>query len=191
MKIDDGTGTGFQVKVDSSNRLLTESVTETEQLEAAVRGDSYQVGSGPITLTSANESAVLFFKNNEDKDVIITAVNVTSSKQTGSSAGVFLAKLYTSGTALSAGAAQVPLNNKFGSSQLLTATVQAGQEAATVTGGVASGAFYVQEAMFFNTNTAWVFPKGSTIAMSVTPGASNTSATVTVTLEAHIARESI
>jgi hypothetical protein len=191
MKIHDGTGSGFEARVDSTNRLLTEAVIETEQLEAAVKGDSYQIGSGAVTLTSANESAVLYFKNNEEKDVIITAVNITSSKQTGSSAGVFLAKLYTGGTGLSAGTSQTALNNNFGSSKTLTADITAGQEAATVTSGTASGAFYIQEAVFFNTSTAWVVPKGSTIAVTVTPGASNTSVTVTVTLEAHISRETL
>lgn len=189
MKIQDGTGKGFEVKIDSANRMLTESVVETEQLEAAVKGDSYQVGSGPVTLTSANESAVLFFKNNEDKDLIITAANITSSKQTGSTAGVFLVKIYLEGSALSAGASQVPVNSNFGSNKALSATVTAGQEAATVTDGVANGSFYIQEAEFFNTDLAWVLPKGTSVSMSITPGASNTSVTITTTLEAHVARE--
>lgn len=188
MKIQDGWGTGQEARVDGEGRLLVEAVTETEQLEAAVKGESFQVGSGAVTLTSANESALLYFKNNEDRDVIVTAVNITSTKQTGSSAGVFLAKLYTEGTGLSAGSSQTALNSNFGSSKTLTADITAGQEAATITNGTASGAFYISEGIFFNTETAWVLPKGTTVAVSITPGASNTSVTVTCTLEVHIAR---
>jgi hypothetical protein len=191
MKITDGTGTGLEAAVDATNRLLVEAVTESEQLEATAHGESFQIGSGPITLTNTADSAVLFYKNNEDRDIIITAVNVTSSKQTGSSAGVFLAKLWTEGTALSAGTAQTALNNNFGSNNTLDATITAGQTGATVTDGVANGVFYIPEAIYFHTDVAWVFPKGSSIAMSVTPGASNTSVTITVTLEAHIARAAL
>ena len=191
MKITDGTGTGFEARVDSENRLLTESVTETEQLEAAVKGNAFQVGSGVVTLTSASESAVLYFKNNEEKDLIVTAINITSTTQTGSTAGVFLAKIYTGATGLSASTSQTALNNNFGSNKSLDVDIEAGQEASTVTSGTAAAAFYIQEAEFFNTEVAWVFPKGSTIAFSVTPGAGNTSMTVTATLEAHIARETL
>lgn len=188
MKIDDGSGQGKSAKVGSDLRLWTESITRSEQLQASAEGNSYQVGSGAINLTSANESAILFFENNENSDVVITAVNVTSTKQTGATAGVFLVKIYVDGTALSAGSAQIPLNNNFGSNKTLTADVQSGQEAATITNGVASGAFYISEAIFFHTELAWTLPKGSSIAMSITPAASNTSFTTTVTLEAHIGK---
>lgn len=191
MKIEDSTGSGRGAKVDSNQRLLVEAVTESEQLESAVRGEAFQVGSGKVTLTSANESAVLYFKNNEKKDLIITAINITSSKQTGSSAGVFTAVIYKSGTGLSAGTSASASNNNFGSNKTLDVDITQGQEAATVTDGVASGAFFIQEAEFFNTDVAWILPKGSTVAVGVQPGASNSSMTITITIEAHIARDDL
>ena len=191
MRIEDSTGSGRGAKVDSNQRLLVEAVTESEQLESAVRGEAFQVGSGKVTLTSANESAVLYFKNNEKKDLIITAINITSSKQTGSSAGVFTAVIYKSGTGLSAGTSASASNNNFGSNKTLDIDITQGQEAATVTDGVASGAFFIQEAEFFNTDVAWILPKGSTVAVGVQPGASNSSMTITITVEAHIARDDL
>lgn len=188
MIIKDGTGKGYTVKVDSTNRLKAEAVAQSTQLEASVNGDSYQIGSGVVTLTSASESAVLFVKNNEDKNLILTAVNITSAAMTGSSASVFLAKLYTGGTTLSASTAQTPLNNNFASNKTLDATVLAGQEAATITNGTAKGAFYIGNNKFFTAGIAWVLPKGATIAVSITPGASNTSFPLTVTLEGHLER---
>lgn len=188
MKIMDGTGSGRQAKVDSTNRLSTEAIILSEQLEAAKNGESYQIGSGVVTLTSANESAVLFVENNETKDLILTGVNITSGAMTGSSANVFLAKIYLSGTTLACGTSTSALNNNFGSSDTLCATIVAGQEGGTITNGVASGAFYIQNNEFFNTDIAWVLPKGSSVGVSVTPGASNTSFPVTVTLEGHLDR---
>ena len=189
MKIEDAGGSGRGARVDADKRLLVSAVNETEQLEAAIRGEAFQIGSGKVTLTSASESAVLYLKNNEKKDLVITAVNVTSSKQTGSSDGVFTAVVYKSGTGLSAGTSASAVNNNFGSNKLLDVDITQGQEAATVTNGTAIGAFYIQEAEFFNTDLAWILPKGSTVALSILPGASNSSMTVTVTLEAHIGRD--
>lgn len=185
----DGTGKGYELKIDSTNRALTRCVTESAQIEAAQDGDSFQIGSGAVSLTSANESAVLYIKNNEDRDLQLTAVNITSTAMTGSSANVFLAKVYLEGTGLSAGTSTSALNNNFGSNKTLDADITAGQEAATVTGGTASGAFYIPSETFFNTGIAWVIPRGITLALSVTPGASNTSMVVTVTLEAHLVAE--
>jgi hypothetical protein len=189
--IKDGTGQAHNAKVDSTNRLLVEAVTESEQLEAAAKGNSYQIGSGNINLTSANASAVLYFKNNEDMDVILTAVNITSTKQTGATGGVFLATVYKNATGLSAGTDLNAVNSNFGSNQLLDSTITGGQEAATVIGGIAIGGFYIQEAEFFNTEIAWVIPKGSSVSLTITPAASNTSLNITTTLEGHIAREAL
>ena len=63
-QIIDGTGTGAKVKVDSANRLHTHSVTEDLIEYAASQGDSYNINTGTINLTSATESALLYFKNN-------------------------------------------------------------------------------------------------------------------------------
>ena len=111
-----------------------------------------------------------------------------SSKQTGSSAGVFTAVIYTGATGLSAGTSFSPLNSNFGSNKTLSTTATRGQEAATVTGGTAVGTFIFQEAQFINTELAWVIPKGSSIALTITPGASNTSMTITFVFEAHLSR---
>lgn len=189
MKIEDGTGSGNMAKINSNNRLETQSVTETGQINSALIGEAFNVGSGFITLTSANESAVLYYKNNEDRDVVVTAVNVTSSAQTGSSANVFLTKVYRGATGISAGTASTGLNNNYGSARELDAVITQGQEAATVTNGTATGAFFIPTGTFFNTELSWVIPKGKSMVLSVTPGASNTSVSMTVTFELHIAPE--
>ena len=184
--IKDGTGSGNVAKVNSDNQLEVNAISSSVQHDSAIKGKSYQIGTGPVTLTSAGHSGVLYFKNNEENDIVMTAINVTSSKMTGSTAEVFTAVLYKFPTGLSASTAQTPLNNNFGSSNTLEVDMESGQEAAVVTAGVAAGSFFIPSATFFNAGIAWVFPKGSTIAMGIIPGAGNTSMTLTVTIEGHL-----
>lgn len=182
----DGAGTGYKAQVDVNHRLQVRSVSNTQQQEASLNEDSFQIGSGVINLTGVSESALLYVKNNEDRDLIITAVNVTSNTPTGSTEVVFLAKVYLNGTGLSAGTSASALNNNFGSSTALDANITQGQYAATVTSGVVSGAFYIPLKGFFNTDLAWVLPKGTTLALTGTAPAGTTSLNLTITLEANL-----
>lgn len=189
MRILDGTGSGKRAKVDNTNRLHTESVTQTSQLEAARAGDSYQVGTGIINLTTSGESAILYFKNNEDRDVEISAVNITSTAMTGSSSNVMLAKLYTDPTGITSGTSISGLNNNFGSNKTLTADITAGAEGLSFSGGSVDGAFYIPVDTFFTASTAWIVPKGVTLGVSLTPASGNTSVNVSITFEAHLQRD--
>jgi len=186
--IQDGTGTKVKAEVSADNKLEVSSVGRTEQQSQSLAGKAFQIGSGIVNLTSASESAVLYLKNNENSDLLLTAINVTSTKQTGSSAGVFTAYVYKGPTGLSASTSKNAVNNNFGSAITLDATIAAGQEGASVTNGTAIGAFYIQEAEFFNTDISWVVPKGTSIAISIIPGASNTNLNITITAEAVLKR---
>lgn len=190
MKIEDGTGNGFKVKVDASNRISAKSITTTVQLDSSQNGDSYQIGSGVVTLTNACESPVIFFENNENFDVIITGVNVTSNKMTSTTCCVFLAKVYSGACGICCGTSLCAFNNNFGSSQTLCATITSGGVCSTLTGGTLSGAFYIPVNTFFNTDLAWVIPKGSSVAISATPASGNTSFPVSIVLEGTLNRDS-
>ena len=67
--IRDGIGSGKEAKVTSSNRLATTTISETEADFAAAEGTRYNINTGTITLTDANNTTVLFLKNNEDSDL--------------------------------------------------------------------------------------------------------------------------
>ena len=180
----DGTGTGKLARIGSDNYIRTRAVIETEQKAQALIGKSYQIGSGVINITSASESAVLWAKNNEDANLMLTGVNITSKAFTGSSDVVSLAKVYLNGTGLSGGTSTSALNNNFGSSRSLSASIQYGGNAQTVTGGTAVGAFYIPINTFFNTDIAWVLPKGVSVGVSFTAGSGTTSWLMSITLEA-------
>ena len=187
MRIEDGTGKGYELGIDSTNRALTRATTESQQLEGAKLGKSYQIGSGHATLTSANDSALIYIKNNEDDDLVINALSLSSGAMTGATPTNYLVTIYANSTGLSTSTPGGGVNNNFGSNRSLATSITIGAEAATVTGGNIVGQFYVQSNSFFTKSAAWVFPKGATLAVSIQPATGNTSFSVGVIFEAYLA----
>ena len=176
----DGTGTGKRAKVDVSNRLHTHSVTETIIQNAARTGDSYNINSGPITLTTASQSALLYFKNTGDSDIHIAAVGYLIGNSTGG-AGDFHATVVknpTTGTVISdAVAVAINENKNVGSSKILDIETYKGAEGKTFTNGED---FYFSllggaaRTYVISTGTI-VVPNGGSIGVNVTPQIGNTS----------------
>ena len=67
--IGDGTGKGFQTRVDSTNRLEVRAIVEDSQLEGAIKGDTYVVGTPFLTQINDSANGVLYFKFEEDVEV--------------------------------------------------------------------------------------------------------------------------
>jgi len=178
--INDGTGTGNKLKIDSSNRAYTFSVTENVSNNATKLGNSFNVNTGVITLTSANESAIMYFKNNEDVSVHIDAIAVGLGPSTGGTSAtipnITVVRNPTAGTIVS-GATAVDFNSNrnFGSSRTLTVDAYKGAEGNTMTGGN-------DHILFFQSSGGRLFAtideelqKGDSIGIKITPQASNTS----------------
>ena len=70
MRIISDIGTPYGARVTVKNRLSTEAVTKTEQQQAGTDGDGYLVSSPIVNLTSANQSAIIYLKNNELRDLM-------------------------------------------------------------------------------------------------------------------------
>jgi len=184
-QIIDGTGSGKKAKVDNGNRLHTHSVSESIIEFAALNGESYNINTGTITLTTANESAVLYFKNNGENPINIASVGYLLGNSTGG-AGDLLATVYlnpTTGTIVS-GATDVDINvNKnFGSSKVLAVDAYKGAEGNTITNG--GDAYYsllngAGKQYVISTGTV-VIPKGSSIGVSITPQTGNTNMDIQV-----------
>jgi hypothetical protein len=171
---------GDKAKVTPDGLLRTYSVSEDVVENAAASGNSFNINTGVVTLTSASESAMLYLKNNGEEDIHISAIGFLLGNSTGGT-GDLTCKVYknpTAGTIIS-GAVDVDINqNKnAGSSKILTANAYKGAEANTVTGGdlwytsllAGSGRPYV-----IATGTLVITP-GSSIGISITPQTSNTS----------------
>lgn len=185
--IKDGTGTGASAKVDKHNRLLVKSISEGFNVDSAIVGDNYNINTGAITLTSGNESAVAYFKNNEDNIFIVREILIILGSSTGGSGNleVELLRNPTAGTIVS-GASDMDtvVNRNFGNSQIIVADTYKGAEGNTFTDGETF-------ANTIRTSTSLpisfdadvvVLKKGNSLGVNVTPQAGNTSMDVRVAI---------
>jgi len=187
----DGKGTGKRAGVNENNRLLTFAISERLSVAAAENGENYNVNTGSITLTTANESAVLYVKNNEEKNFIIEDVIVIFGASTGGTGdlSIELIRNPTTGTIISgASDADVVGNRNFGSSREFVADVYKGAEGNTLTNGdlfsdtTRSTASTV---VHFDADVI-VLPKGTTLGVNITPQPSNTSMSVKVAVVGYL-----
>jgi hypothetical protein len=192
-EIKDGTGSNRRAQVDIYNRLQVDSVTVSEREAVAEEGNAYLIGSGFVTLTSANSSAVLWFKNDNDFDLVITRYLVGVRASTGGTENHVRGIIYRNPTAISGGSGSPLLapNINFGSSNTLTLSSEIGAEAATLTGGTPLASVVAPVEQLTAEAAATIMPKGSSIGVLIIPPTSNTSLQVSVGLNAHKRLETI
>ena len=178
---------GNIAEVDKKGRVQTFSISEGLNIESANIGENYNINTGAITLTTANESAVLYMKNNEEKSFIIEEVIIILGASTGGTGDlqIELIRNPTTGTIVSnAVNVDIVANRNFGSNRELLKDTYKGAEGYTLTSGEdfssttrSSGSTVVS----FDGDVI-VLPKGSSIGVNVTPQASNTSMVVKVAI---------
>ncbi len=183
----DGTGSGKVVKVDSDNRMHVHSVGETIGEQAATDGYSYNINTGVVNLSTANESYLLFLENKGVYDLHIQNIGYLLGNSTGGSGDLQLkvVKNPSEGTLIDT-ATSVPIleNKNTGSSNVIDVNAYVGVEGSTITDG---DDFYLSllsspaKSYVIATGNV-VVPRGASIAISVTPQASNTSMNVLVFL---------
>jgi hypothetical protein len=174
-EITDGLGSGRSAGVDTTNKLLSRATIESIFDEAVENGDAYFVGTPLITLTNAAESAVFILENNEEDDLIFENFFFIAEATTGGSPNMFRANFYKNATSISSGTALTPLNQNFGSSKTLDATTQYGAQGSAVTGGSLVATLSFPIGVFNDTAAKLILPKGSSVAITITPPTSNTS----------------
>lgn len=177
-EITDGKGKGFSAGVDENNRLLTNSISETVFQYSAELGDAYFIGTPLVTLTNANTSALIYIENNEDEPLILGNFFFIAESTTGGSPSIFRATWYKNPTAISSGTATTALNQNFGSSNELNATIQYGAQGANVSGGTIAASLSFPIGQFNQLDANLVLEKGSSFALAITPPAGNTSMAV-------------
>ena len=191
MKISDATGTGLEAKVDINNRVHTNSLTIREQSQAAENGDAFNLNTGDVTLTTANESGVMYLKNNEDRDLVLSTIVYLFGTSTGGTGDTVInvCQGASAGTLVSNATPIVSNSNKnFGNSKTLDIDIFKGTEGSTITDGSVAFSSRLPAGKFpylINTGDI-VIPKGSSIAIAVTPQASNTSMIIQVAFAVHL-----
>lgn len=185
IEIIDGTGEELRARVNSKNRLLTDSVSRSQLEYAVLTGNAYNVSTGSMTLTSDSNSAVGYFKYTGKNTLIIKEILVILGDSTGGSGSgtISLIKNASTGTIIdNALAVSSASNRNFSSSTLLQADAYKGAEGYTLTDG---STFAVttrnQTAQIVAFDAApIVLRKGNSIGVKYTPPSGNTSQTVVV-----------
>jgi hypothetical protein len=180
MFIEDGKGGGFQAHVDGENRLSTLAQTLPSRAVASIQGDSgYFFTTSVITLTSANESGLLYIKNlSQNRVFVIETVQVSLGLSTGGTAKDVILKVYpnpTAGTLLTAGTSVAAVNSNFGSTVPAQAQVLVGTEGSTIVPTATNIQFILRDQLYTNLNVVACLPIGTASALSITPGTANTS----------------
>ena len=185
MIIQDGTGAGNSAKVNKENRLHTHTINDIVEHALARTARSFEMSTGVITLTSANASALVYLLNDDDFNVTIARILVSTGLATGATAGTMCRFQFlrnpTTGTIISGGTTVIPQNRNFGSSVSIDGTFKSGVEGSTLTGGsVLKSALISQSKREEIDVGAVILPKGTAMGITIQPPASNTSMLVSV-----------
>ena len=188
--IKDGTGSGKTLKIDSTNRAHVDSVSRSQSEHAAILGQSFNINTGAIALSTDSESAVFYLKYTGNKPLVIKEVLIITGGSTGGSGNMVIKiqKNPATGTIKDNAVAVDTLQNRdFSSSTELDANVYKGVEGDTINGTTfadttrSSGATVVT----FDASTM-ILRKGNSVGVSFTPATGNTSQSVKVALTAFI-----
>lgn len=185
--IESGGITPNKLIIDEKGRANVYAVTETIVENAAENGDSFNINTGTINLTSANKSALLYLKNNGEEDIVISTIGYLIGNSTGGS-GDLLAEVLrnpTSGTIVSgASNVEINVNKNFGSSQSLMVDAYKGAEANTFTDGEIAYKSLLSGAArgYVIATGSVVIPNGSSVGIELTPQTGNTSMDIQVFL---------
>lgn len=193
--IEDGKGSGKSVGVNSNNELTTFSITEPVADRAAEEGDRYNINTGYVTLNSAGASAMLYIKNNEDDDLVITALiyNLGVSTNGSGTAQIDVYRNPTSGTIVSTATdVSANSNQNFGSDKTLTGLFYAGAQSLTQTGGTFSiGSLASAPSRTVVSLGSTILSKGKSLAVEITPPVANTSMKVNVAAACYLKTKAV
>lgn len=134
--IQDGTGKGYLVKVDSENRIIARSVVQSEFDNSTSTSNAFNINTEFLTITNATETPILYIKNNEDHDLIVEAWFIGTDVSVGSATRQSIMRVHpnpTGGTIISSGSNLSAINRSIGSSEELNAIIKLGGDAFTLT----------------------------------------------------------
>lgn len=162
--ISDGTGTATKGKVYSDNKFATRSVTSTEQQDAVNDGRAFNINTGWISSVAA-DSALLYFKNQEDEDFFIEAIAVGLKDGSATDVqGIYFVVQPTAGTIVSdATDCDIIENRKIGSGKTFSSNTliyKATASGKTLTGGRDSALFAQNDQGRLFATVDFIVPKG-------------------------------
>jgi hypothetical protein len=182
--IQDGTGTGDRLRVTPFNRMLAQSVVITEEDDAISRGDGYQIASGLLTFTAPSASAVLYTKNEDDRDFVLDrAVLILGSAVGAGTTDDWTFQVLrnpTSGSIIDNAVAAGISNSNHGSANIPTGLNYKGVQEDTFVDGAGAPQPIKQSIDRIILPLGRRLPKGTSIGFKLTPPDRTTSATAIV-----------
>jgi hypothetical protein len=194
-----GGDNGDVAKVDTNKRLHVAAVVERELVHSCDSGieQKYEIATGPITLTDANLTSILYISNTGDSDIVLTRVDLHLGNSNSAAAvncslaivrNPLAGDIITNANNCLVGADK-NANQNCASSNALNGSTFKG----ATSEGVTSGGFTMQSAVWGINNEekhvnldALVIPKGSSIAAEYTPPAGNTGQVVDISVECYV-----
>jgi len=175
MKIDDGTGNGYQAGVDDENRLKTFAITEVEDKHINREGRQW---SAYFTATPTSTNDYFFYiKNTGSSDLAISDIRIMGA------AAQTINYNYVTGTP-SGGTTLAPLNRNSSSSKIPTATIETG---ANITGLTSTGTIFFERIDTANkryklsTSSNMILGQGGALAFEAVTGTSLLTCVVSIT----------
>lgn len=175
--IKDGTGRGFNVKVDDRNRAHTLATVKTIREDSILRGQLFAHNGDFINLTDDSKSGIFYLKNNSDQDLFLDDILFTEGKTDGVGEGKLSIDFAPSGgTLLSTQSPNKVINTNSASPETFDGLSYKGFQGATVTGSLGGHELMTtgSQSKFPPFNPSGVFSKGASVAISYTPPAGNT-----------------
>jgi hypothetical protein len=177
-----GAGAKVGMHVDLNEQAHVFAITEDEQKQASENGKEYNINTGSIAFStnSTTRTTLLYFKNDEDTDYIITAIAIglgTRSATVSDSANVYIVRNPTAGTTITnANNVDMKSNTNFGSTNSLKTTTLAYKGAdgeGATTGGTDHGLVYMTDGRLYASLNIEL-PKGSSVAIEFDGNTSGT-----------------
>jgi hypothetical protein len=135
-KIEDGTGLGFDARVDENNRFHVHAVGVTEVVHAAEQGLAFNINTGQISVTA--DATLVYLKNNETNDFVVEAIAIgNDGGATYSTRPLITVVRNPTGGDLITDQTDVDMNQNrdFGSSRVFNSNAYKGKTGGTLTGG--------------------------------------------------------
>jgi len=178
--IQDGTGSKRKLKITNQFRALVQAIQISEEDDAIVRGEGYQIASGPVTFTGATETGVLYVKNNDDRDFVLDRAVLILGSAIGASADqdwtFTVLRNPTTGTTITNESQAGISNSNHGSTNTPNVDAYKGAEGDTITNGGGAPQPIKQSIDRIILPLGRRLPKGSTIGFKITPPTGTTSA---------------
>lgn len=181
---------GNRAQVDEFGRVEAHAVSITESTDSAIRGETFNLNTGNITLTSDADTPLFYVKNDgEDRDIIVSRVFFTFLGSTGGTGDVNASVISNpTGGTVTTGSELDIFNFNFGSGNTISIDSNMGGTGATVTGGLTPIRFLFtgdtqRHLISFD---SIILPRGASMVVMLEPPTGNTSMVVQAGLNMHL-----